>query len=74
MDELKELKQSFGQQGPDVTIIGVPIIVTVNKSDILESDDKGKDWDNKFEIIRFHLRQYCVNCNYIFFRKQFMRH
>lgn len=31
--------------------LGLPIMVLVNKSDILERDDKGKDWDSKAEVI-----------------------
>lgn len=33
------------------TNLGIPIMVLVNKSDILEREDKGKDWDSKGEII-----------------------
>jgi dynein light intermediate chain 1 len=36
----------------DVKInLGLPLMVLVNKSDILEREDKGKDWDSKAEVI-----------------------
>lgn len=44
--------------------MGLPIVVVVNKSDILERDDKGKDWDSKQDAIKYSLRQMCINCNH----------
>ncbi|CAD8111576.1 unnamed protein product [Paramecium primaurelia] len=72
LNELEEMKSNVMQymsqmdggqvhEGLLKTNLGIPLMVMVNKSDILERDDKGKDWDQKAEIIQFCLRQFCVN-------------
>lgn len=55
--QLKPLREGVLQ-----TNVGVPLMVVVNKSDILEKEDKGKDWDTKAEVIQYYLRTFCVNC------------
>ncbi|CAD8210935.1 unnamed protein product [Paramecium pentaurelia] len=66
LNELEEMKSNVMQymsqmdggqvhEGLLKTNLGIPLMVMVNKSDILERDDKGKDWDQKAEIIQFCL-------------------
>ena len=41
---------------------GLPIMVVVTKSDIIEFSEKEKDWDSKFEVMRYCLRHFCITC------------
>lgn len=64
-DEEKEKQVKLPlREGVLKTNIGLPIMVVVNKSDLLEQAEKEKDWDNKFEVIQFSLRQFCIQCSH----------
>ena len=47
-------------EDPKITNLGVPIVVIVNKSDLLSSGDRAADLEHKIDFIQKHLRDFCL--------------
>lgn len=43
---------------------GIPIVVVVNKSDVIEETLKEKDGEMKLEYILYSLRNFTITCTY----------